>query len=409
MELKSCIKRYKRGTHRAVPPAETLSRVESKLPAAGVTEVTDITGLDRIGIPVFICRRPSAASGTVTVHNGKGTTPEEAQVSAIMEAVERCSAEVGDRELVMESYARLEKREHVLNPSNLILPGYVRDVEHIRIPWVEGYDLLQDESIYVPANAVFHPLSPPYDRNRLFRTNTNGLAGGNELEEAIFHGLAEVIERDAWSLVEATRDTGPLVRVPDGEIRALVDKFLNVSVSVLIREITSDVGVPTFAAVSDDEHLQDPTLLTIGMGTHTNASVALKRAITEVAQSRLTQIHGARSGSPATAMNRLMGYEWMRKQNQHWFEMVRHEDFAAAATRSLDTNDFREDIKHVLTRLNERGFERVIVVNVTREAIGVPVVRVIVPGLEQYGVDGDRIGERCAAARRARSSVTASS
>jgi putative methanogenesis marker protein 1 len=407
MELKSCIKRYKRGTHRAVPPAETLSRVEPKLPAAGVTEITDITGLDRIGIPVFISLRPSAASSAVTVHNGKGTTPEEARVSAIMEAVERCSAEVGDHELVVESYASLQKHETVMNPCDLILPGYVRDVENIRIPWVEGYDLLQEESIYVPANAVFHPLSP-YDRNRLFRTNTNGLAGGNELEEAIFHGLAEVIERDAWSLVEITRDTGPLVRVPDGEIRALVDKFLNASVSVLIREITSDVGVPTFAAVSDDDQLKDPTLLTIGMGTHTDASVAIKRAITEVAQSRLTQIHGARSGSPATEMNRLMGYAWMRKQNRHWFEVARDEDFASAVARSLDTDDFLEDINHVLTRLKERGFERVIVVNLTREAIGVPVVRVIVPGLEQYGVDGDRIGERCKAARRARSSGASS-
>ncbi|MGC9444339.1 MAG: YcaO-related McrA-glycine thioamidation protein [Candidatus Methanospirareceae archaeon] len=406
MELKSCIKRYKRGTHRAVPPAETLSRVEPKLPAAGVTEVTDITGLDRIGIPVFISLRPRAASSAVTVHNGKGTTLEEARVSAIMEAVERCSAEVGDRELVVESYTDLQKREQAMNPYDLILPGYVRDVEHIRIPWVEGYDLLQGESIYVPANAVFHPLPPRYERTRLFRTNTNGLAGGNELEEAIFHGLAEVIERDAWSLVETTRDTGPLVSVPDGEIRALVDKFLNAAVSVLIREITSDVGVPTFAAVSDDNHVKDPTLLTIGMGTHTDARVAIKRAITEVAQSRLTQIHGARSGSPATVMNRLMGYEWMRKQNQHWFEVERYEDFASAAARSLDTNDFLEDLKHVVTLLEERGFERVIVVNLTREAIGVPVVRVIVPGLEQFGVDGDRIGARCTAARRARSSDT---
>jgi len=44
----------------------------------------------------------------------------------------------------------------------------------------------------------------------------------------------------------------------------------------------------------------------------------------------------------------------------------------------------------------------------TQETIGVPVVRVIVPGLELFGVDGDRIGERCKAARRARSSGTSS-
>jgi ribosomal protein S12 methylthiotransferase accessory factor YcaO len=88
--------------------------------------------------------------------------------------------------------------------------------------------------------------------------------------------------------------------------------------------------------------------------------------------------------------------------------VVRDEDFASATAQSLDTDDFLEDINHVLTRLKERGFGRVIVVNLTREAIGVPVVRVIVPGLEQFGVDGDRIGERCKAARRARSSGASS-
>ena len=68
---------------------------------------------------------------------------------------------------------------------------------------MKGYDLIQDEEIYVPANAVFHPLPSRYDGVRLFRTNTNGLASGNEKEEAIFHGLAEVIERNAWLLAKS--------------------------------------------------------------------------------------------------------------------------------------------------------------------------------------------------------------
>ena len=70
---------------------------------------------------------------------------------------------------------------------------------------------MNDEEILVPANAVFHPL--PSDYKRLFRTNTSGLASGNVIEEAIFHGLAEVIERDAWALVEATRKICPMIRM----------------------------------------------------------------------------------------------------------------------------------------------------------------------------------------------------
>jgi len=405
MKLKSCIKGYKKGTHRAVPPEETFTRVDPKMPAAGVTRVADITGLDRIGIPVFSSIRPSAEGGAISVYNGKGTTADEARVSAMMEAIERYSAEVGDRELLVDSYSGLSEKEDALNPKELILPDYVKDVEDVRIPWVEGYDLMRDEEIYVPANAVFHPLPSRYDRVRLFRTNTNGLAGGNELEEAIFHGLAEVIERDAWSLVEITRNIGPHVKIDGGEIRNLIDKFLNAEVSVLIRDITSDICVPTFAAVSDDMMLRDPTLLTIGMGTHTNASVAIMRAITEVAQSRLTQIHGAREDTTTADVRRIMGYEWMRKQNEHWFEISKEEDLESVESFSVDNDDFLEDIKHAMARLKAGGLERVIVVDLTREEIGVPVVRVIVPGLEMYGVDGERIGRRCRNARKKSSRV----
>ncbi|MBE0516763.1 MAG: YcaO-related McrA-glycine thioamidation protein [Methanophagales archaeon] len=405
MRLKSCIKGYKKGTHRAVPPEETLTRIEPKMPAAGVTRVADITGLDRIGIPVFSSIRPTAEGGAVSVYNGKGTTAAEARVSAMMEAVERYSAEVGARELLIESYSRLSEKDKALNPNELILPDYVKHVEDVPIPWVKGYDLIKDEAIFVPANAVFHPLHERFERVRLFRTNTNGLAGGNELEEAIFHGLAEVIERDAWSLVEITRNTGPNVRIEGGENRNLMDNFLNADVSVLIRDITSDLGVPTFAAVSDDLMLRDPALLTIGMGTHTDAGVAIKRAITEVAQSRLTQIHGAREDTVTADVRRMMGYEWMRKMNKHWFETSEIEELDRVSSFSFDSNDFLADIQYMVERLKGVGLERVIVVDLTRDEIGVPVVRVIVPGLEMYAVDGERIGRRCRNARKQRGHI----
>ena len=400
MKLKSCIKGYKKGTHRAVPPEETLARIEPKMPTAGVTRVADITGLDRIGIPVFSSIRPTAEEGAVSVYNGKGTTPGEAKVSAMMEAVERYSAEVHGMKLLVDSYSRLSEKENALNPNELILPDYVKNAEEVRIPWVKGYDLIQDEEIYVPANAVFHPLPSRYDGVRLFRTNTNGLAADNEKEEAIFHGLAEVIERDAWSLAEITRNTGAVVKIQEGEIRALLDKFSDADVSVLIRDITSDVGVPTFAAVSDDLMLRDPALLTIGMGTHTDARVAIMRALTEVAQSRLTQIHGAREDTATADMKRIMGYEWMRKRNEHWFATSEEKDFESVNSFSLDSDDFLEDIKYTVERLRGAGLERVIVVDLTREEIGMPVVRVIVPGLEMYAVDGDRMGRRCKDARK---------
>jgi putative methanogenesis marker protein 1 len=395
MRLRSCKKRYKEDTHRALPPEETLARVESKMSAAGITRVADITNLDRIGIPVFSSIRPMAQRGAISVYNGKGATPVEAKVSAMMEGIERYSAEVGDRTLSVSRFRELGSS--ALNPADLILPPEA-DGDGA-IPWVPGWDLVNNEEVLVPANAVFHPLPAGY--NSLFRTNTSGLASGNEMEEAVFHGLAEVIERDAWSLVEASRRTGPIIQqVGNGLARELLDKFARAEVAVYLKDITSDIGVPTCAAVSDDVKLKDPTLLTTGMGTHTNAGVAVLRALTEVAQSRLTQIHGAREDTTAADFRRQIGYERSKRLNKHWFETSAQEDFAEI--RSYDSDDFLEDIDIMLARLAEAGMDRVIAVDLSREEIGVPVVRIIVPGLEISAVDSERVGRRSRIARHRR-------
>jgi len=392
MKLGSCLKKYKDDTHRAMPPEETLERAEARMPAAGITRVADITNLDRIGIPVFSSIRPMADRGAVSVYNGKGATPTEARVSAMMEGLERYSGEVRDRELMQSRFSELGGS--ALNPVDLILPeGADADAE---VPWVVGWDILNDEEILVPANAVFHPL--PADYKRLFRTNTTGLASGNEIEEAIFHGLAEIIERDAWALVEAARQAGPLIEgVSDDLAKSLLDKFAAAQVDVYLRDITSDIGIPTCAAAGDDVLLRDPTLLTTGMGTHTSASVAVLRALTEMAQSRLTQIHGAREDTTLADFRKQIGYERTKRINKRWFEVGVKRNFSEI--ESFDSDDFLLDIKYMLGKLEAAGLERVIVVDLTREEIGIPVVRVIVPGLENAAVDPERVGQRCRNAR----------
>ena len=389
MMLRSCLKKYKTDTHRAFSPEETLERIAPKMELAGITRVADITNLDRIGIPVFSSIRPAAERGAISVYNGKGATPAEARVSAMMEGIERYSAEVHERELLVESHSKVRSGVEAVDPRDLALPDGA-DPE-MPIPWVLGYDLIGKEEVMVPASAVFHPL--PREYPQLFRTNTNGPASGNVLEEAIFHGLSEVIERDAWSLAEAVKRTGPLVsEVEDGLASSLLDKFAQAEVEVRIKDITSDIGVPTIAAASDDLMLKDPALLTIGMGTHTNAGVAVLRALTEVAQSRLTQIHGAREDTTTADFRRQIGYERTKRLNRHWFESTGTEPFREIT--SQDSDDFLDDINLMLKRLGEAGMERAIVVDLTRPEIDVPVVRVVVPGLEMSAMDPDRRGRR---------------
>jgi len=389
MQIRSCKKTYNNETQRAVPLNETLARIEPKVPAAGITRVADITNLDRIGIPVFSCIRPTAENGAITVYNGKGATVEESRISAIMEGIERYSAEVHDRNLRVALFDEMRMEGSVLDPHDLILPAGAETDRFTS--WIEGYDIVSNSTLWVPAYAVFHPLPPRYRGPA--RTNTNGLASGNTMEEAIFHALSEVIERDAWSIVETTRNTGPaVVGIDDPAIRDMQKKFADAQVEVTIRDITSDIGIPTIAAVADDVLTKDPSLLTIGIGTHTSARIAVMRALTEVAQSRLTQIHGAREDTTLAEMRKKMGYERAKRINGYWYRD--NGTVAYETISSSDTDDFQKDIQNVVDALKAQGLDRVIVVDLTREEIGIPVVRVIVPGLELFAMDPERKGER---------------
>lgn len=403
MEFKSCKKLYRKETHRVKSPDETFEIVEPLTEVAGITRVADITKLDRLNIPVFSCIRPGAADGAISVYNGKGVTPAAARVSAIMEGLERYSAELQNNdEIITGKYPVLAEEFEILDPAELILPEAI-DPDAV-IPWTAGYeitfaddgDTLLLSELLVPAAAVFHPLPSHY--YSIFRTGTNGIASGNTLEEAAFHALCEVIERDAWSLSEAEKTGGKMIiDIDDADISNLINSFKEAGVEVLLRDITSDIGLSTIVAVSDDVSLKDPTLLCLGMGTHSSPKIAALRALTEVAQSRATQIHGAREDATIADVRKQIGYDRTKRLNAKWFD--ESETVSWSDLKDISTDDFLDEIKNAVRLLNQTGLQTVIVKDLTRPELGIPVVRVIVPGIESYAIDSDRTGLRCKAAR----------
>jgi ribosomal protein S12 methylthiotransferase accessory factor len=314
-----------------------------------------------------------------------------------MEAMERYSAEPKDEKVRRDLMENMMSKENAVDPRTLILPQMMNmHVHHHPIAWVKGYDLIEGEDIWVPAPAVFHPYEAKNDL-QLFRSNTNGLASGNNMEEAVLHAMCEVIERDAWSICEAWRKPRGEILVEDNcpVVGELLEKFRSQGVEVHLKDLTSDVGIPTIAAAADDVRMKDPALLNLGVGTHLSPRVAAIRALTEVAQSRCTQIHGAREDTTKADLNRTVGYERMKRLNAMYFSTsaeVRMGDFP-----EYDTKDILEDIEVVLDHLLDRGFEKVIAVDLTRPDLGIPVVRMIIPGMEIYAMDMDRLGPRLGA------------
>jgi len=410
--LKSAPKGYTLDTHRVRAPEETLLFAKEPAKNAGITRVAEITGLDRLGIPVFTSIRPRAAEGAVTVYNGKGFTPKEAEVSAIMEGIERYSAEpAAETVFVMENgegndgeateglsifvgnFGTVGKAKKALDPTRLILPSlrgysYGEDLE-----WVSGTSITGGGEVLVPSEAVFHPYRRP---NQLFKTNTNGLAAGNVVEEAVVHGLMEVVERDAWSLFEVNSGKARDIEYEGtgfGPIKDILGRLEAASVRVYLKDITSDIGITTVAAAIDDEATRDAALLSLGVGTHLVPEIAALRALTEAVQSRLTTIHGTREDTFKAEFARRIGYDRMKRINKRWFTPSEGSVRIGELAR-YESCDFLDDIKHTVKKLGDAGLDEVIAVDLTRRETGVPVVRVVVPGLEVYAMDRDRAGER---------------
>lgn len=382
-------------THRAVKPSQTIEKVESKLKKAGVTRVTEITHLDRIGIPVFSAIRPTAQDGAVSIYAGKGATTEQAKASAMMEAFERYSAEKQDFDSKKIIKGTFEGLENTIKPSSLILPTRLQSNPDLTtLEWVESVNIKSEEKVLVPANAVYHPYRSR-EASSLFKSNTNGLASGNLVEEAVFHGMTEVIERDAWSIFEAHKNKVEIdtSQCDNPLINELLKKFKDAGIGIKLIDLTADVKVPTVAAVADDDVLKDPALLTMGVGTHLDPEIAVIRALTEVAQSRATQIHGTREDTSRAVFMRKAGYERMKKINGHWFGES-EEVIELGNMKNRCSNSFKEDIEITLKQLGKCGLKDVFFVDLTREEVDVPVVRVIIPGMEVFSVDPERAGNR---------------
>ncbi|MEM4644245.1 MAG: YcaO-like family protein, partial [Candidatus Methanomethylicaceae archaeon] len=121
--------------------------------------------------------------------------------------------------------------------------------------------------------------------------------------------------------------------------------------------------------------------------------IALVRALTEAAQSRLTTIHGTREDTYKAVFARRIGYERMKRLNKKWFEGS-GDRVSISELEGYDSDDVLEDINHIINKLKKAGLNEVIVVDLTRNEVNIPAVRVIVPGLEVYALDKDRIGAR---------------
>lgn len=397
-------KRYRAGTHRIRPPAQTVSRVRPLLPVLGVTRIADVTGLDRIGIPVVMVTRPNSRS--LSVSQGKGLDLDGAMASGVMESIEAYHAERVELPLRLASVDDLAAGDDVVDPHSVPW-AITADLDpSMASLWVQGSDLHSETSVWVPFDLVHLDYTGQSSLGiATHAVTSNGLASGNSLAEAMVHGICELIERDAQLLARLAperhrRRRVDLHSVHDRRSRELVDRFAAADMLLGVWDVTSNVGVPAFVARAVDrtDDADDRHLPSSGAGCHPCREVAFCRAVTEVAQSRLTYIAGSRDDLyPSTyrAARSPRAIAAFRAAVLDETEAARSFD----RVPTVDHDSVVDDLDWLVERLVGAGLKRVVMVDLTRRAFGVPVVRAIVPGLEGPAdrIEGYVPGPRAAA------------
>ena len=384
---------YFSGSHRARHPEATLALVTPFLKEIGVTRVANITGLDVIGIPVVVVCRPNAK--TLSTATGKGINLLNAKVSGIMEALELYHAENIDQSLKLSTYSDLHQNHPVIEIDGLPRLNISDFHPDKSILWIEGQSITPSDtaSVWLPHETVHTNYTLPLPTGSgSFIMSTNGLASGNSVLEATNHAIGELIERDAMTLFEISNDEYKQSRllkldtINSPEATHLLDLYHQANVPVNVWDITSDIDIPAFKCEILYTNPLDPGILlpVHGYGCHPSREIALLRALTEAAQSRLNLIAGSRDDI-AQAMYQKSYTRIDTKDGKRNFRDVvnyQHQDLAS-------------DLSLLLDRLALVGIHQVVRVNLTKSKFNIPVVKVVIPGLEgMIDIPEYKLGQR---------------
>jgi bacteriocin biosynthesis cyclodehydratase domain-containing protein len=409
--------------HRAFEQREILDRLERHLsPISGI--VSALLPGERTGAAYNhgTCFTPTFA----TVHNflgvqhesfflkealrprsgGKGRTNEEARASALAESLERyCGVFDGTEPRIRATFRRLgtaaihpnscmgySNRQYAERHTNnekgqkaywVPLP-FQDDVE---IEWTPLWSLSAEETRYLPTSYCYYGYR---SSDPLFaRADSNGCAAGSVAEEAVLQGLLELIERDAvalWWYNRLQRRAIDLEGVDDAYVSELKRHYVELRRELWALDITSDIGVPSFAAISKRVDKAEEDII-YGFGAHLDPSVALIRALTEMNQ--------ALEAVPTVGRPELTNGYRGSEDAVHWWRTVttsnadyltpdpqvpsrRLRDFEKIAS-----DDLLDDISTCRELAARRGIE-VLVLDQTRPDVEFPVMRVVTPGLRHF-------------------------
>jgi len=333
---------------------------------------------------------------------GKGTTDIEARVSALCEALERYSAVyrgtelrvfgtgrqlgkdgIDPRTILGFSEAQYEDRE----AWNARPTGRFHRVpipyDHRRwMSWTPVWSLTGLETRFVPTALCYFGYAGPGEE--IARADSNGLAAGNCLEEAILHAFLELVERDAvaiWWYNRTRQAEIALQDVADPFVQGVVRLHDRLERRVWVLDLTSDLGIPVFGGVSA---VADGSRIIMGFGAHLDRAIALRRALCELGQALPLALASEEDRRRTLLPDHPLALHWWRNET-----LETQPYLVPAGVRTLDefaayeSADLLDDVRECVMRARRAGLE-VLCLDLTRPEIDLHVARVFVPGLRHF-------------------------
>jgi ribosomal protein S12 methylthiotransferase accessory factor len=327
---------------------------------------------------------------------GKGSTAEQGEASALMEAIERYSGIFqGDEIRTTKRFADFPEGD-AIRPNDVLLfsdaqyqirhdHNYHDDMQPApdpfdptaKIEWSPLWSLRDNKFRYIPTSQLYFFYSGP----RPFQADSNGCAAGNTLEEAIVQGFLELVERDSyaiWWYNRSQRAEVDLDHFEDSYVSDLRSQFTDAGRKLWVLDITSDLGVPTFVAIMhwiQDGHEN----IEFGSGAHFDPRIALLRAMTELSQFLSIGLMGGGSGEKPT----LDGVTPLQLESYPFLLPARNPIPRPELGMPIPRSTTREQVD-ACVEITRRAGHDFLVLDQTRPDVGVSVVRVVAPGLRHF-------------------------
>lgn len=410
------------GGYREVPIEETFRKYQHHVsPITGV--VQRLTPYHSVkGTPVHNC---SAGDNMAFMNQelswlnknlrpgngGKGSTWSQAKTSALCEGIERyCMIYQGYEPHIISSLNELgddgihpndcmnfsekqyqEREIYNLGCTKFYAMTPVPFNAFLKIPWSPVYSLVEHKFKYLPLSSCYAQYPEGNDQHIFAYPDSNGYASGNSLEEAMLHGLLELVERDSVAIWWYNRLQKPVVDLSgfnEPYFDQSVEYYRYMHRSLYIFDLTTDLQIPSFVAIShrmDDKKRQD---IVFGCGAHVDAKIAIEKALLEL--SLILPI------VDVSDSDRYKGrYRTRNKIFLDWLDMVTMENqpFMALPEASSEKTatdfvrlcepDIYDSLMFCINSAAENGLET-LVLNMTRPDIGLNVVKMVVPGLRHF-------------------------